>query len=82
MHIPTENEMDRARAHIESLEQRHNAMEIDTPAWRNTIWAQAGIEGWLIVAQRDGCVRTYLAAELKRAENIMGVSVAIEQAGA
>lgn len=71
MHKPTVDEMARARVQIESLEQEHNAMEIDTPAWKNAVWAQAGIEGWLIVAQRDGCVLTSLEAELKRAQHIM-----------
>jgi hypothetical protein len=73
MHTPTDDEMDRARVQIESLEQRHNAMEIDTPAWKQVVWAQAGIEGWLTVAQRDGCVLTSLEAELNRAEHIMDV---------
>lgn len=71
MHTPTVDEMARARVQIESLEQRHNAMEIDTPAWKNAVWAQAGIEGWLTVARRDGCVLTSLEAELKRAQHIM-----------
>ncbi|CUJ01288.1 hypothetical protein [Achromobacter aegrifaciens] len=80
MHIPTEAEMDQALVHIERLEQRHTAMEIDTPAWKNAIWAQAGIEGWLAVARRDGCVLTPLKNELNRAQHIMGVPAAIEQA--
>ncbi|EJO27549.1 hypothetical protein [Achromobacter marplatensis] len=73
MHTPTEDEMNRARVHIDSLERRHNAMDVDTPAWKKTVWAQAGIEGWLVVAQRDGCVLTSLDAELKRADHIMEV---------
>lgn len=77
MHKPTEAEMARARLKIENLEGRHNAMEIDTPAWKNAIWAQAGIEGWLTVAQRDGCVLTTLETELKRAAHIMGLPAAI-----
>ncbi|MBD9476468.1 hypothetical protein IB268_26395 [Achromobacter sp. ACM01] len=82
MHTPTEDEMDQALVHIDRLEQQHTAMEIDTPAWKNAIWAQAGIEGWLTVARRDGCVLTPLKAEIKRAQQIMGVPAVIEQAGA
>lgn len=77
MHTPTEVEMDRARVHIERLEQIHNSMEIDTPAWKNAVWAQAGIEGWLTVAQRDRCVLTPLETELKRAQQIMEVPTPI-----